>query len=126
MHTAKVETGVRVFHKPSNLDISVDLHRSQHKNKDACINIIKDLLTDVTEGDIVYSDGKVAMIIDKGFNVCTVEYEDGKKQTKYIDHVAHTKDGYIYITIQRKLEMIESYKRDIRKLEESIGRLKLL
>ena len=125
MWTGNRSNSIILYHKPTDTTIKCDRHSSQHKNKCACITILKDLLTDIEEGDIVYASGKTGLVIEKGFNVCTVEFEEGltNNSTQYIDRVAHTKEGYIYITTLLKEDMLAECYKDIDRLNKEIKEL---
>ena len=132
MHTAKLETGVRVFHKPSGLDISCEKHRSQHRNRNECLTIIQDLLTPFEEGDIIYTNysegcttcGEALLTSVRSVAVAeSDEYNLGRPFAVYLDHIGHTKEGYIYKTVKRKQAMVEDYQKDIDRLNAEIKEL---
>ena len=121
MHVARQDVGIKLYHKPSGIEISCERHRSQHKNKNECVIILQDLLTPFEECDIVYTNNGEGLI-ESINRVCVVAYE-GYSKVQYLDHIGHTKEGYVYKTIKRKQAMIEDYQKDIDQLVKEIKEL---
>ncbi len=84
------ESGIKIYHKPTQLEVAIDKHRSQHRNTGLCIKILQDLLTDFTEGDIVVTRKGVGEITDFDHDSVTCKLEDGRGFTDFDDRVFHT------------------------------------
>ena len=48
--------GVKIYHKPTGIEVTEDRERSQHKNKDIAINRLREKLQDMTKHDSKTSD----------------------------------------------------------------------
>ena len=53
-------TRVKGYHKPSGIEVEIDRYRSQHKNKDEALNIIRDMVTEFKAGDIIVKRDGIA------------------------------------------------------------------
>ena len=92
------ESGIQVYHKPRGITVKCDDHRSQHKNKNDCIVILKDLLTPFTEGDIVVTEYGLGEVLYFDFDSCWFKLEDGVEHCVFTDQLFHTEEGYKYVT----------------------------
>ena len=97
MHVYQPDSGVKVYHKPSEITVKCDDHRSQHKNKNECIVILKDLLTPFTEGDIVVTEYGLGEVLYFDFDSCWFKLEDGVEHCVFTDQLFHTEEGYKYV-----------------------------
>jgi len=104
------EAVVQVHHKPSNITVKFENHRSQHRNKNEAMVILEDLLTEFKIGDIVVTEGGIEEIFDK--------YSDHwfiLKNNEYILHTeafAHTEEGYKYKTTQRVTKELDELEKE--------------
>ena len=89
-------TGIRLYHKPSGIEVCLDKHRSQHKNKNECIIILKDLLTPFKEGDIIVSESGIGEITKCVEDACFFVVEDETGRFSSFTCVAHTEEGFRY------------------------------
>ena len=110
------ESGIQVYHKPSEITVKCDDHRSQHKNKNECIVILKDLLTPFYIGDIIFTSTGIGEVLD--------EYSDSwficknNEYTLHTDEMGHTEEGYKYKAkqgINKELDALEKEYEEKRK-----------
>lgn len=119
----KESSAIRVHYTPANLTITCDKFRSQHKNKNRALLILRDLCTEFAEGDIVFTEKGEGLLINifRGSGIVEIEGELGThKMTVYLDRIGHTKAGYMYKKRQLLQEMLDDCKKDIVKLENEI------
>jgi len=113
------EAGVQVHHKPSNITVKFENHRSQHRNKNEAMVILEDLLTPFKEGDIVVTEeglGEVGNQFGKGsvFIKTDSRFPSCLSQSR----IAHTEEGYKYKTqlwVTEKLDDLEKEYEEKRK-----------
>ncbi len=104
------DSGVKIYHKPSGLEVAWDKERSQHKNKSFCLTVLEDLLTEFNKGDIVitrYGIGEITTIADMD---CCFVIEDGTGRYSMFETIAHTEQGFLYKkeqALEKGLEKIE-------------------
>jgi hypothetical protein len=97
-----VPKGISVYHKPSDITIECDHRRSQHQNRHDCMEILRDMLTEVKAGDIVVTgDGIAELTLAAGqyrTNGGDIAYNTGEGVDKLTSRhfVAHTELGYKY------------------------------
>lgn len=96
----RTPVGISIYHKPSDISVNVDKHRSQHKNKHEALIILKDLLTEFSKGDIIVTEcgiGEVRSVFKCDDRVA-VSYlnEEGYLDYDFTDNVAHSEEGYEY------------------------------
>lgn len=106
--------GISIYHKPSDLTITIDKHRSQHKNKNEALIILEDFVTPFSISDIIVSEYGIGEIsqIDENHGCCFV-LEDGTGRYSSFEEISHTEEGFKY-----KMVTIREYK--IEKLQEEI------
>lgn len=89
--------GVIVHHKPTNTEVRIDKHKSQHKNKHEAFTILRDLLTPFEKGDEIITPNGVGEVFSSGAGtICYYCYEAGRELTALINDVAHTEKGFAY------------------------------
>lgn len=117
----KAPTGIRVHHKPTNLVITYDKCNSGYSNRAKAFLILRDLLTEFTEGDIVYTDKGEGLLINTfcGTGTGTVETVSGLR-TVALDSIGHTEIGYIYRKQEVLRGVIKDHKDCIARLEREI------
>lgn len=132
--TNHYDRGVTVIHLPTGTKVSVDRHKSQHKNRHEATIILKDLLTPFKTGDTVFTEGGLLVIddsIDYDSLGCGIFTFKSEPVQQHESEVAHTKEGYRYknlLILKEHLEVLENgYYNDrdilmeeIKLLEESL------
>lgn len=106
-----VSKGIKVYHKPSGLEVSYDKHSSQHRNRKECTLILQDLLTKFDAGDIVYTSLGLGEYVEQGFGERYYFLgEDGTAHNCGFDYIAHTEEGYRYkqrCVLEKELSSLE-------------------
>lgn len=121
-----VEKGVTVHHKPTNTTIDVDRHRSQHRNKNECIIILQDLLTEFKVGDIVVTPKGICEVFDIGEvnDIYCVDEEGKHIPQTYTQLIAHTEEGYRYkhkLILEEEIKTLQDdYNREVGVLREKL------
>lgn len=90
------DQGIKLYHKPSGIEVCSSSHRSQHRNKDECVTILKDLLTPFKEGDIIVSESGIGEITKCVEDACFFVVEDETGRFSSFTCVAHTEEGFRY------------------------------
>lgn len=107
---AHTDKGIKLYHKPSGIEVAMDNHRSQHKNRNEAIVILRDLLTEFKEGDIVVTEYGIGEVLYFDFDSCWFKLEDGEEHCVFTDQLFHTEEGYKYVTgivVKEKLDELE-------------------
>ena len=124
------ERGVTVIHLPTGIKVSIEQHKSQHKNRSEAITVLRDLVTPFNTGDIVFALGIESEIMDNiGY-----DYLGGGTFVFYNDigivhesEVSHTKVGYIYkmtkVLEEKLCKLEEGYCNEIDIITEQIKKL---
>ncbi len=117
-------SSITVHHKPSNLSVTWDKERSQHKNKNICLTILEDLLTEFKEGDIVVTRegiGEVEVTYPKREGTwVTYVLEDGSTPFSLDEQIAHTEEGFKYKMEQGLTKAMEDLEKEFEQKREQI------
>ena len=114
-------TGVRLYHKPSDITIEMDVHRSQHRNKHEALTVLRDLLTEFKEGDvIVYGKDHIGEVVDVEDDGCSYKTEDGVEVYDFFEYIAHTEEGCKYKQRLIILDNIAYFKEKVDELEKRL------
>lgn len=125
--TSHYERGVTVIYLPTGTKVSVERHRSQHKNKHEAITILQDLVTPIELGDRVFThlgENTIIEVIGGGM----YRIEDGINLVVE-NLIAHTEIGYNYKTClsirkylkQREDEFHEYQERTLKRIQDLGG-----
>lgn len=123
-HVNKTESAIRITHLPTGLVVTCEDERSQIKNREKAMKVLKSRLYDFYEQQAVkdYTDLRKSQVGtgDRSERIRTYNYPQGRVTNHKIDFTLYSLDKFLQGDMAEMIEALQLYDRN-KKLEQANG-----